>query len=95
MKTNEDNVSNLFDLFRTTQIRHHNPSPGYKYLYAYPVYRRLRSIICKHKNVGLFSVEDSDPRWMKTTYHHTVCKDCGKLLMVNGEKYKKIRGMRR
>lgn len=86
------------ELFRTVQIKHHSPSSGYKYLWAYskyPIFKRFRSIFCRHKDIGMYSVEDSDPGWMKTVYHHAVCKKCGKLMMVNKEKYKGIGGMRK
>lgn len=86
------------ELFRTIQIKHHSPSPGYNYLWAYskyPTFKRFRSIFCRHKDIGMYSVEDSDPGWMKTIYHHAVCRNCGKLIMVNGKKYKGIGGMRK
>lgn len=72
-------------------IKHHKPSSGYNYLYnetpiEYP--RKKFNLFCKHKNTVDIRVGDADPGFMHTTYIHTVCKDCGKLIEVDNKPYK-------
>lgn len=73
-------------------LKHHSPSPGYNHLYnetaiEYP--KKRRKLFCKHKDTVDIRVGDADPGWMHTSYIHTVCKDCGRLIKVNGEDIKR------
>lgn len=73
-------------------IKHHNPRPGYRHLFNesmldYPKANR-KLIFCRHTETVDILVGDADPGFMHTTYTHTVCKKCGRLIKVDGNKIK-------